>query len=406
MFRAGRCSIGLCSLLVALVALTSFPAPASAATSSVSTLLEEKQAEKEATLESLQEMRQQLDTQLSRYVMTTRKLAEAKVEISQVTTEIAQQNVKVSEAQQALTMRAVQLYRSDRLGLVRLLFSAESIPQLMDHLSYLEAASRHDAQLIEQVKLARQKSLWLQQNLNERIDLLQQLQVTADEQSVRLSEDMKEQEKKAGQLGEDIALLMRRQAALENVGSTPSGSFSPDTIINETLFRDSGSMTAPDIQAFLEQQPGSLRYQRSRDHNGEMRTAAEMIAEAAVYWRINPKVLLVTLQKEQSLLADATPTARQLDWAMGCGKTDSRTYTKYRGFGTQIWYGAKTLNNNAERFSPGAQLNIDGNIVLPSNSATYSLYKYTPHIHGNLSFWTLYWRYFGDPSLGPTPLAF
>ena len=33
----------------------------------------------------------------------------------------------------------------------------------------------------------------------------------------------------------------------------------------------------------------------------------------------------------------------------------------------------------------------------PTNSATYSLYKYTPHFRGTMSFWMLYWRYFGDP---------
>jgi hypothetical protein len=36
--------------------------------------------------------------------------------------------------------------------------------------------------------------------------------------------------------------------------------------------------------------------------------------------------------------------------------------------------------------------------VRPSSSATYSLYRYTPHLHGATLFWRLYWRYFGDPT--------
>jgi len=42
-------------------------------------------------------------------------------------------------------------------------------------------------------------------------------------------------------------------------------------------------------------------------------------------------------------------------------------------------------------------MTIDGSAVYPTNSATYSLYKYTPHLRGTTSFWLLYWRYFGDP---------
>jgi hypothetical protein len=42
-------------------------------------------------------------------------------------------------------------------------------------------------------------------------------------------------------------------------------------------------------------------------------------------------------------------------------------------------------------------MKIDGSTINPANSATYSLYKYTPHFRGTRSFWMLYWRYFGDP---------
>ena len=157
-------------------------------------------------------------------------------------------------------------------------------------------------------------------------------------------------------------------------------------------------MSAADIQGFLNEQKGILRSYRARDHAGVERTAAEMIAEAALAWRVNPQVILATLQKEQSLLSDSTPSARALAWAMGCGKLDGgRTLSRYYGFGNQIWYGAKTLDTGADLWKPGTKLTIDGNAVMPYNSATFALYRYTPHIHGNLSFWMIYWRYFGDP---------
>jgi len=132
---------------------------------------------------------------------------------------------------------------------------------------------------------------------------------------------------------------------------------------------------------------------------------AQMIAEAAKGWRINPKVILVKLQKEQSLLADTSPSRNQYNWAMGCGKADSRTFYQYQGFGKQIWFGASKLDKNAGPWHPGISMKIDGSRIHPTNSATYSLYKYTPHFRGTKSFWRLYWRYFGDPLAAPAPVT-
>ncbi len=123
-----------------------------------------------------------------------------------------------------------------------------------------------------------------------------------------------------------------------------------------------------------------------------------MIADASVAWGVSPQVVLATLQKEQSLLSKSGPSGRALAWAMGCGKLDGgRTLSKYYGFGNQIWYGTKSLHKNAERWRPGVYLTIDGNKLMPSNASTHGLYKYTPHVRGNMSFWMIFWRYFGDP---------
>ena len=43
-----------------------------------------------------------------------------------------------------------------------------------------------------------------------------------------------------------------------------------------------------------------------------MRTAAQMISEASVRFNINPKVILSTLQKEQSLITRKAPLAADL----------------------------------------------------------------------------------------------
>jgi hypothetical protein len=48
-------------------------------------------------------------------------------------------------------------------------------------------------------------------------------------------------------------------------------------------------------------------------------------------------------------------------------------------------------------------MHIDSSNVSPTNSATYSLYKYTPHVHGATSFWAIWWRYFNFNPTGPRP---
>jgi hypothetical protein len=156
-------------------------------------------------------------------------------------------------------------------------------------------------------------------------------------------------------------------------------------------------MTAEGIQSWLDSQPGGLKTYAGPDHAGVRKTAAQMIAEAAASWTVSPKIILVTLQKEQSLIGRANPSQYALDWAMGCGKMDSRTISSYQGFGNQIWGGARALSRNRGGWRSGISLSIDNTAVYPANASTYSLYRYTPHFPGNASFWRLYWRYFGDP---------
>ena len=169
------------------------------------------------------------------------------------------------------------------------------------------------------------------------------MQESVDEQRIAIEKRVAGLEKKAQSIGADVARLVavERQASVAS-GGEPTGRFQTDTVISEANFRDSESMTVDEIQAFLDQQPGTLKSYRARDHNGRMASTAQMIAEASRAWRVNPKVILVKLQKEQSLLADKSPSRTQYDWAMGAGATDSGKIYKYQGFGKQIWWGAQS----------------------------------------------------------------
>ena len=121
--------------------------------------------------------------------------------------------------------------------------------------------------------------------------------------------------------------------------------FNPDYIISDQELTDYNAMSLAQVQKFLEDKGSSLAHYATIDTDGLGRTASEIIWRVAQSYKISPKVLLVTLQKEQSLVTTAVPTQKQLDWAAGYGICDScsmsdPTLQKYKGFATQVDYAA------------------------------------------------------------------
>ena len=202
----------------------------------------------------------------------------------------------------------------------------------MDRAYYLVLLGSHDSDLITETRLARTESLWLQESLDLRAERLQRIQEDADSQRIAIEKRVAEQEKQARKIGADISRLVavQRQAAMAT-GGEPTGQFNTDTVISESNYRDWQSMNVDDIQKFLDEQPGTLKSYKAKDHNGKLVTTAQMIAEASQAWRISPRVILVKLQKEQSLLADKSPSKTQYEWAMGCGARRQRQGLQVRG---------------------------------------------------------------------------
>ncbi|PIP75235.1 hypothetical protein COW86_04895, partial [Candidatus Kuenenbacteria bacterium CG22_combo_CG10-13_8_21_14_all_39_9] len=77
------------------------------------------------------------------------------------------------------------------------------------------------------------------------------------------------------------------------------------------------------------------------DVDGVIKSSAAIIEATAKRQGVNPKVILVMLQKEQSLVEDPNPTPKQIDWAMGYAVCDSCSMNDpllliYKGFATQV----------------------------------------------------------------------
>lgn len=183
------------------------------------------------------------------------------------------------------------------------------------------------------------------------------------------------------------------------------GAFNPEFIISDAELQDHTCWGLDEIQRFLDEKGSYLRNYQTEDCNGTIKTAAEIILDAANLYKINPKYILVTLQKEQSLITDDSPTAKQLDWAAGYAVCDSCAMSdpkiqKFKGFGKQVdnaagimrWYYDNTSHSVVKK--KDTPIRIDNKIVTPGSWATAFLYTYTPHLHGNENFYRIWNTWF------------
>lgn len=183
--------------------------------------------------------------------------------------------------------------------------------------------------------------------------------------------------------------------------------FNPHYIISDDELQKCEGWTASNVQNFLNSKGSYLANYRDVDVSGTIKSAAEIIYEAAIRNQISPKFLLVTLQKEQSLITDDAPSQRQLDWATGfavcdgCELADPKVQ-KYKGFGKQVegaagimrWYYENTDKSFVKKAN--SPIFIDSQPVTPQSWATAFLYTYTPHLHGNKNFWRIWSNWFAQ----------
>ncbi len=181
--------------------------------------------------------------------------------------------------------------------------------------------------------------------------------------------------------------------------------YDPGLIIQDADLFAYGSMNVEEIQDFLDEHSGVLKNYFDIDIDGHLKTAAMIIHDAALRNRVNPRYLLVLLQKEQGLITDPEPYDTQISWATGYALCDSCSpehpiVMKFKGFSKQLDHAAARTRyfvENIDQFyyKPGATYTINGQEVFIKNSSTAALYNYTPHIQGNKLFARLWDSWFG-----------
>jgi D-alanyl-D-alanine endopeptidase (penicillin-binding protein 7) len=184
--------------------------------------------------------------------------------------------------------------------------------------------------------------------------------------------------------------------------------FNPNYLVSDEEMQNYQAMNQDDIQAFLDDHGGYIAKLRTADVSSTIRQASDIIYRAAQQYKINPKYLLVKLQKEQSLITEDIPTQKQLDWATGYAVCDScsmddPSIQNHKGFGVQVdcaagimrWY--YDFTNQYDWIKKANNVyQIDNTSVRPVNNATAFLYTYTPHIQGNQNFWTIWEKWFSQ----------
>jgi hypothetical protein len=158
-------------------------------------------------------------------------------------------------------------------------------------------------------------------------------------------------------------------------------------------------------------------------------TAAQIIKSISAACGINPQVLIVLLQKEQSLVTDNWPLRRQYSSATGFDCPDTAPCDPaYAGFFYQVYYAARQFKiykaypndynyiagrTNRIYWHPDLSRCGSSNVYI-QNQATAALYIYTPYrpnqaalnnlygtgdscsSYGNRNFWRLFTDWFGS----------
>ena len=246
--------------------------------------------------------------------------------------------------------------------------------------------------------------------------------------------------------------IVAQAAAAPQARAADLSAFRPGNIITDELFFDGGAMSESAVTSFIQSKgancrsgkdgtpclkdyaestptrPADARCSEYRGAAGE--TAARIITKIGTACGISPRVLLVMLQKEQSLVTNtgASLSASRYRSAMGMGCPDTAACdTRYYGFFNQVYGAARQFKNyaaaptsygyrmgvvNTVRYSPTAS--CGSSPVFLENQATAGLYNYTPYqpnraalaagygsgdacsAYGNRNFWNYYSDWFGS----------
>ena len=243
------------------------------------------------------------------------------------------------------------------------------------------------------------------------------------------------------------SILVAVPLAAPTTPASASTDFNPGYIISDEKFFDASSMNEASIASFIQREGSRCTSNCLKDFrqsttsrpsdsycNGYQgagnETAARIIEKTARSCGINPQVLLVLLEKEQTLITHASPSNTRYTIATGYACPDTAACDeRYYGFHNQVYSAARQFKIYAEGryftyFAPGRTWNVrwhpdascGSSPVYIQNTATSALYYYTPYqpnaaalnagpggtgdvcsAYGNRNFSRFFNQWFGSP---------
>lgn len=196
--------------------------------------------------------------------------------------------------------------------------------------------------------------------------------------------------------------------------ATPTPAFDPaNALFDPHRFSYEPDFYVPEIQAFLDAQPGPLKGVRFQVGD-QSHSAAEVFVNLGSLYSLNPKILLAMLEEQSQLLSTEQPSTEQMTWAMGYrGEGGNR-----QGLLEQLRWGATELRRSVRDYAilppdtlPEFVFEDDtrqpppAGISLPEYALSRTLAATTTPDRlsdKRNAFLETYTRLFGDPSQPPT----
>lgn len=184
-----------------------------------------------------------------------------------------------------------------------------------------------------------------------------------------------------------------------------ANSFNKNNIISDEELNNYNSMSRGYIAEFLREKGSGLYGLLFPTDNGD-KTAADIFYDAAQAYKVNPKLLIATAQKEQSAITDGTLSENQKNKLMGYGVFPGSDPSEYLGVHNQIrrsaWQFRRYMDRHENYTHQEGKTTTtnDGQEITPENKATAGLYNYTPYvggetgIGGNYLFWSIWKDWF------------
>lgn len=172
------------------------------------------------------------------------------------------------------------------------------------------------------------------------------------------------------------------------------------------------NLYAEQMQAFLEQQPGTLKAVTFQAGDRPERLADELVVLSALY-SVNPRIFLALFEQHAGLVSAANPSAEQRDWAMGFrGNNGSQQglFRQLRWAGRELRWAIRDYAANPAAlpnftFADGSEQPAPADISLSRYALSRVLAPTTTPVKlesALTNFRLAYTRLFGDPREAPT----